>query len=275
MTGNLRIYGALCVLLLSFATAQAQKPNTPRGPKPNAPRPGTITQETPPAPRIITSAEDQAAADELTPPTPTPISVPKPTPAPASSNRQPKQLRMEDVIIEQDTQRRTLTKIANSVNTLNTRISAIESQQRQTLDLQRLMYSEQRAENLRKQLFETQDKELDTQRKIEEVEFNLRPEVIERMASFSGSTRPDEVREQRRIALEKERQRLNLQLETLQKNRVRLESAVEQADREVDKLRARLDKESDEQRGNSDAGTPANATRPPQNNASGEPVREP
>lgn len=244
MTRHKLLLGAMLAVFLGVGGVAAQKRTTERTPKP-----GTIITDpnAPPAPRIITSSEEQAVADELTPAAPTPVSVPKPAMrqnAPAQS-RQPKQLQMEDVIVEQDTQRRTINKLANNVAALTAKINAMETQQRQTLDFQRLVYAEQRAENLRQQLFDTQNKELDAQRKVEENEFYLRPEMVERIASLSGSTRPDEVRDQRRKALETERTRLQTQLATLQKNRERLELAVAQADREVDKLRERLDKESD------------------------------
>ena len=191
--------------------------------------------------------------------------MPVPQSKTAPPERQARPLRLEDVVIEQDAQRRSLNKLSGNVNTLVAKIGFLEAQQRQTFTLQRLMYSEQRAETMRQQLLDTQNKEIDIQRELEQNEYNLRPEVIERSNALFGSTRPDEMRALRRAALEKERERLVAQQQILRQNRERLQLVVTRADEEVDKLRTRLDKENDELRDNFEqAGQPDNppATRP-------------
>ena len=251
--------------LLGVYATPAQTPKTRRNRNPAQPG-QPVNQELPPVPRILSTAEDQAADEETTPTQQLrPISVPAPQSKSAAPERQARPLRLEDVVIEQDAQRRSLNKLSGNVNTLVTKIGFLEAQQRQTFTLQRLMYSEQRAETMRQQLLDTQNKEIDIQRELEQNEYNLRPEVIERSNALFGSTRPDEMRALRRAALEKERERLLAQQQILRQNRERLQLVVTRADEEVDKLRTRLDKENDELRDNFEqAGQPGNppATRP-------------
>ncbi len=239
------------LLLLCVYGANGQTRASRRGTQPRPPAP---VSETPPLPRIISITGDDEPDT-----TPAPAQ-PKPTPEPV---RRAQLVRMEDLVIEQNAQRRSLNRLAGNLEMLVTKIGFLEAQQRQTFDLQRLMYAEQRADNLRKQLLETQTKEIELQTRFEQVEYEVRPEVIDRSGAFSGSTRPEEIREVRRKALENERKRLISQLEILRNNRVRLEVAVPQADAEVDRLRERLDQDARELREKfKDADKPQPASKP-------------
>jgi chromosome segregation ATPase len=117
----------------------------------------------------------------------------------------------------------------------------MEEQQRTLVDLERLSRAEQRAEGLRAQLRDVQMKEADLQARADQLEFDLKPENIERMTANSGSTRPEEVRDARRRALENERARVRSQLELMSQSRTRLESAIATADTEADRIRQRLE----------------------------------
>jgi hypothetical protein len=79
------------------------------------------------------------------------------------------------------------------------------------------------------------------QSRLEETEFQMKPENIEREMATYGSTRPEVVREARRRRLESDRNRILAQMKILETSRVRLESAVVTADAEVDLLRRRLE----------------------------------
>ena len=237
----MRIRGFLaliCFLSLTLAATTNAQTRTSR--RSAQPRPSVPSNEAPPVPRIIGTTGDE--------PETTPVAAqPKPTPTPEPVRRaQP--LRMEDLVIEQNSQRRMLNRLAGNLEVLVTKIGFLEAQQRQAFDLQRLMYAEQRADNLRKQLLETQTKEIELQTRFEQVEFELRPEVIDRTTALSGSTRPEEMRDVRRKTLDNERKRLLSQLEILRINRERLEIAVPQADAEVDRLRRKLDEDAQELR---------------------------
>lgn len=84
----------------------------------------------------------------------------------------------------------------------------------------------QAAQNLRGQLSEVQDKEAELKIRLEQLDFDLKPENIERYFTGVGSTRPEELRESRRRQLQIERDRVVSQLEQLASSRVRLEGAI-------------------------------------------------
>jgi hypothetical protein len=89
------------------------------------------------------------------------------------------------------------------------------------------------AENLRLQLLEVQAKEAELQTRAQQLDEDLKPENIERALAGIGSTRPEELREQRRRQLSIERDGVRAQLELLANERARLESAILTADAEA------------------------------------------
>lgn len=140
-----------------------------------------------------------------------------------------------------DSMRRTVDRLSTQVTQLSDKIGQMEQQQRTLVDLERLSRAEQRAENFRKQLLDVSTKQADLEARRDQIDSDLRPENIERVASANGSTRPEDVRAERRRQLENERARVQSQLDLMAQSRIRLESAVASADTEVDTLRARLD----------------------------------
>jgi hypothetical protein len=112
--------------------------------------------------------------------------------------------------------------------------------------MERLTRAEQRAEQLRMQLIDVQSKIADLESKLEQVEYALKPENIDRATQGYGSTRPEEARDTRRRQLESERARLIAQLKILQTSQNRLEVSVQNADAEVDMLRAKLQMRRDQ-----------------------------
>ena len=81
----------------------------------------------------------------------------------------------------------------------------------------------QDADNLRVDLLELQVKEETVRMRLTELEEELKPENIERALAGIGSTKPEELREQRRRRLTIEKNSLLAQLEVLQRTRSRLE----------------------------------------------------
>ena len=88
---------------------------------------------------------------------------------------------------------------------------------------------EQALYNLRVQLIDVQSREAQTKLRLEQLDSDLKPENIERYFNGFGSTRPEELREARRKQLQDERARVVTLLDQLSSERVRLESAVVQA----------------------------------------------
>jgi len=85
-------------------------------------------------------------------------------------------------------------------------------------------------EKLRSQLSDVQQKEGEIQARLRQVEEDIRPENIEKALALNGSTRPEELREQRRRQLESQRTNLQSQLDQLSQSRVRLETAIATAE---------------------------------------------
>jgi hypothetical protein len=203
----------LIMILAAFASsALAQKK-----PKPLA---------TPP---VITGAEIISQAGDYAEPAPSPTDKTPPT--------------------------RTGTTNATKINDLNERLRKLEAgqnssyddrQKRLLMNLDILTRAEQRTESLRKQVFEMIDKENTITARLEQIEYDIRPEVIERTLQMAGSMRPEEVRENRRKNLASERANLQSLLSQVQTTRSSLELSLQKAEQMVDKLRAKAEKEIDD-----------------------------
>ncbi len=91
----------------------------------------------------------------------------------------------------------------------------------------------QTAEQLRSQLRDLQTEEADLQARLQQLDWDLKPENIERFFAAVGTTRPEELREQRRRQLQIERDKVNARIAGLATSRMRLESAIGTADAEA------------------------------------------
>lgn len=113
------------------------------------------------------------------------------------------------------------------------------------LNLDILSKAEERSEGLRRQLFELMEKETAIRTKIDSLDYNLRPEAIERTTAITGSLRPEELRANRQKSLESEKTNLQNMLVEIQKNRASLEISLQRNDALVERIRVKLDKEID------------------------------
>ena len=163
-----------------------------------------------------------------------------------------------------------LDRISNRMKEMNSRMKSLESskqnaydekQRRLLLNLDILTRAEQRAESLRKQLFELVEKENNLKTKLETIEYDSRPEMIDRQVAFTGTLRPEELREARKKNLEAEKRNLSNLLTDIQNNRLTLEQNVQKADQLVEKLRAVLEKDIDDAL-NEQPKAPANNEKP-------------
>jgi chromosome segregation ATPase len=135
----------------------------------------------------------------------------------------------------------TIRTLSVQVDKLTDKINQMEESQRSLVDLERLSRAETRSAAMRTELRDVQAKESELEARAEEVDYALKPENIERAAAGYGTTRPEEVREQRRKQLENEKERLRRQLDQLAVSRTRLEEAIATSDAEIDRLRKKLD----------------------------------
>jgi hypothetical protein len=141
----------------------------------------------------------------------------------------------------EDATREKVDKLTAQISTLNEKLGLMEQQQRTLVDLERLSRAETRVETLRVQLRDVQSKEAELQTRALQLEYELQPGVIERTLAVSGSTRPEDMREQRRRQLEADKTSIQTQLNQLATSRVRLETAITNAEAEADRLRTRID----------------------------------
>lgn len=145
---------------------------------------------------------------------------------------------------------------AERMRDLNDRVKKLEAGQKNTYDenqkrmlmnLDILTRAEQRSDSLRKQLFDMIEKENTIKGRLEQIEYDIRPEIIERALLINGgSMRPEEIREGRRKSLAAERTNLQALLTQVQTTRTNLEASLLKADQMVEKLRARAEKDIDD-----------------------------
>jgi hypothetical protein len=88
----------------------------------------------------------------------------------------------------------------------------------------------QGVDGLRSQLLDVQAKEAELQAREKQLDEDMQPENIERSLALTGSTRPEELREQRRRQLEAEKVRVQAQLEELATRRAHLQTAITTAE---------------------------------------------
>lgn len=142
-----------------------------------------------------------------------------------------------------------------TIESLENRIRALESNKskdpdavhrRLMLNLDILTRAEQRADALRKQMFDMFEKETSILAKLDVLEIEGRQDMIERSVATMGSLRPEELREAKRKQVEAEKANLQRLLGEIQRNRGMIETSVQKADELVDRIRLRLEKEIDE-----------------------------
>ena len=212
------LFSAACLWTVDV-NAQTKRPKTTK--------PAVVASPTPPAGdfEVVSRAEDQK---------PTLVFVEPPTnnPAePATDNSSAKIKELSARIKKLET----------------TRTDAYdEKQKRLLLNLDILTRAEQRADGLRKQLFDMMEKVNSIKSRIDQLDADSRPELLNRAATYSGSMKPEEIREMRKKSLDSEKQNLQSLLAEVQSSRTNLTTTVQRADAMVDKLRFKIEKEIDD-----------------------------
>lgn len=153
-----------------------------------------------------------------------------------------------------------------STEALLARIKALESsrsdrydeqQKRLLMNLDILTRAEQRSENLRKQVFELMEKEAAVQTKLDQLAYEMRPEMINRVTTqMGGSMKPEEVREAKAQSLAAEQTLQQNLLAEIQSAKARVEAGLERSEQLVERLRAKIEKDID------DSLDPETPTRP-------------
>jgi DNA repair exonuclease SbcCD ATPase subunit len=191
---------------------------------PDIAAPGSEQSTGPDGERIISTADENLAESEQT------------HESTASKKRKPTTSDTRDM-------QQTINALSNQVNRLNEKLNQMQENDRSLIDMERLTRAEQRAESLRTQQVDVESKLADLQSRLEQVDYSLKPENIERSAAGYGATRPEEVREARRRSLENEKSRVQAQIRILETSRARLEQSLATSDAEIDLLRRRLEQQ--------------------------------
>ena len=160
---------------------------------------------------------------------------------PADTNEtgtQPKKKKSGEANMQQ-----TIDALSNQVNRLNDKLSQMQENERSLIDMERLTRAEQRAESIRAQMLDTESKLADLQARMDQVDYSLKPENIDRSIAGYGTVHPEEARDSRRRQLENEKARLQAQITLLENSRTRLQASLSTAEAEVDLLRRRMDQQ--------------------------------
>ena len=93
--------------------------------------------------------------------------------------------------------------------------------------------AQEKAASLRAQLADVETKQAELQTRLQKLDESLKPENIEQNLAGIGSTKPEDLREQRRKQLEIERNGVQRQIDLLATSHTRLETAIAAADAEA------------------------------------------
>jgi hypothetical protein len=218
-------FGILACIFVSISTADAQTSRR----RANRPQPVVTATPGQTLPVVISRVEDIPSENQ--PVVTEPIVQPTET--------------VDDKIDASNDRIKELTKRIKSLESTQ-KNEYDEKQKRLLLNLDILSRAEQRAESLRKQLFEIIEKESAVKSRLDQLVYDSRTENVDRSAAFTGSLRPEEIRDQRKKSLDAERRNAEALLTQIQNNRAVLEQSVERADLLVERVRTKMEKEIDE-----------------------------
>ena len=136
--------------------------------------------------------------------------------------------------------RKLVSQLSAEVGRLRAEVAKLEKYQQIDYLRAQLLKEEQRTETLQRELSDIAAKETPLQKRLDEIEPQLRPDRIERSLAGVGSTRPEENREAVRTQLSNEKRRIQIQLDQFNLNRRRLESSISTAEASITVLRQRL-----------------------------------
>jgi DNA repair exonuclease SbcCD ATPase subunit len=217
---------SICVIDASAQTRRRRRPRRVHRPvitNPTIAPPGGEQATGPDGEKIISTAEETPSEGEQTTATTT------------SKKSKARTQKSSDEDMQQ-----TINTLSTQVDRLNDKLTQMQENDRTLIDMERLTRAEQRAESLRAQQVDVESKLADLQSKLEQIEYQLKPENIERSAGY-GTVHPEEARDSRRRQLESERSRVQAQIRILETSRQRLETSVRTADAEVDSLRRKIE----------------------------------
>jgi peptidoglycan hydrolase CwlO-like protein len=150
----------------------------------------------------------------------------------------PPQTSTKDDDIEQ--LRKTVRELSAEVGRLKAEVAKLEKYRQIDYLREQLLKEEQRAEALQRELSDIAARETLLQKRLDEIEPQLRPDRIEQSLAGVGSTRPEENRDAVRNQLSNEKRKIQAQLDQFRQNRLRLQASLSTAEASITSLRQRL-----------------------------------
>jgi chromosome segregation ATPase len=136
--------------------------------------------------------------------------------------------------------RKLVSQLSAEVERLRAQVAKLEKYQQIDYLRGQLLKEEQRAEGLQRELSDIAAQETSLQKRLDEIEPQLRPDRIEQSLAGVGSTHPEENRDAVRTQLSNEKRRIQIQLDQFHMNRPRLQSSISTAEASIAVLRQRL-----------------------------------
>lgn len=136
--------------------------------------------------------------------------------------------------------RKTVRQLSAEVARLKAENDKLEKYRQVDYLREQLAKEEQRVQAAQKELTDIAAKEISLQKRLDEIEPQLRPDRIEQSRAGVGSLRPEEDREAVQRQLSNEKRRIQSQLDQLQQSRPRLQNAITSAEASIQTLRQRL-----------------------------------
>ena len=150
----------------------------------------------------------------------------------------PAQISTKDDDIEQ--LRKMVRELSAEVGRLKAEVAKLEKYRQIDYLRAQLLKEEQRAEALQRELSDIAAKETSLQKRLDEIEPQLRPDRIEQSLAGVGSTRPEKNRDAVRNQLSNEKRKIQTQLDQFRQNRMRLQASLSTAEASIANLRQRL-----------------------------------
>ena len=136
--------------------------------------------------------------------------------------------------------RKSVSHLSAEVARLRAEVAKLEKYQKIDYIRDQMRREEQRAEGLQRELSDIAARETSLQKRLDEIEPQLRPDRIEQSLAGVGSTRPEENRDAVRTQLSNEKRRIQAQLDQFRLNRPLLQSSISNAEASIARFRQRL-----------------------------------
>jgi TolA-binding protein len=135
--------------------------------------------------------------------------------------------------------RKAIRRLTTEIESLRKKVAELEKIREFNSVHDRLKTEEKRVVELEDKMMEIAEKEEGLQRRLNDVNEQLRPENIDRLP-IGGALRPEQMRDAARRRFNEEKQHIESQLTLLQQNRTRLQASLAVTDLVIPPLRAQL-----------------------------------